>query len=129
MEVLRISTVVDWYALVLTDQSFGSTKNFYCCRSMILLLLPRPLEVLRISTVVDIIPTTLRACPLEVLRISTVVDPPFPDVVDTPLEVLRISTVVDLFLATLFFFPLEVLRISTVVDQPPSDPEYYLWKY
>ena len=34
-----------------------------------------PLEVLRISTVVDCIEKTVTIVPLEVLRISTVVDP------------------------------------------------------
>ena len=54
-----------------------------------------PLEVLRISTVVDLNPRTVQHCPLEVLRISTVVDCSEKTVTIVPLEVLRISTVVD----------------------------------
>ena len=55
--------------------AFGSTKNFYCCRSpfpVVVTILP--LEVLRISTVVDIDSSMTLSIPLEVLRISTVVD-------------------------------------------------------
>ena len=32
LEVLRISTVVDKQESVLESATFGSTKNFYCCR-------------------------------------------------------------------------------------------------
>ena len=35
------------------SQVFGSTKNFYCCRSRKSTVNASPLEVLRISTVVD----------------------------------------------------------------------------
>ena len=48
--------------------------NFYCCRSNFSYIAEEPLEVLRISTVVDPDVHTLTPGPLEVLRISTVVD-------------------------------------------------------
>ena len=51
--------------------------------------------MLRISTVVDILPVSISYVPLEVLRISTVVDCKGVGVPPSPLEVLRISTVVD----------------------------------
>ena len=54
-----------------------------------------PLEVLRISTVVDLILLREYINPLEVLRISTVVDDNPAVIPSAPLEVLRISTVVD----------------------------------
>ena len=56
-----------------------------------------PLEVLRISTVVDLMKRLSYQNPLEVLRISTVVDFNAWNVggIPGPLEVLRISTVVD----------------------------------
>ena len=76
-------------------EPFGSTKNFYCCRYSHRPRLPTPLEVLRISTVVDIDDTLLLSWPLEVLRISTVVDVQRTARLHSPLEVLRISTVVD----------------------------------
>ena len=75
--------------------TFGSTKNFYCCRSCALLCASLPLEVLRISTVVDQLVFYSIPTPLEVLRISTVVDTPYVRAAAEPLEVLRISTVVD----------------------------------
>ena len=96
-----------------------------------------PLEVLRISTVVDVmillfplspfgsaknfyccrfISASTRPFPLEVLRISTVVDVTLIGYGSTPLEVLRISTVVDKKYKKNIKKPLEVLRISTVVD-------------
>ena len=75
LEVLRISTVVDFLhashhfvsfgsaknfyccrflIATLSIFSFGSAKNFYCCRSEdIFAVILFPLEVLRISTVVD----------------------------------------------------------------------------
>ena len=73
---------------------FGSAKNFYCCRSYLPLKSLLPLEVLRISTVVDngdsvvrcffgsaknfyccrLCYNKLKERTLEVLRISTVVD-------------------------------------------------------
>ena len=53
LEVLRISTVVDYGHKVENALAFGSAKNFYCCRSGQVLMYPFPLEVLRISTVVD----------------------------------------------------------------------------
>ena len=53
---------------------FGSTKNFYCCRSHSEFELDNTLEVLRISTVVDRITSPHHQQALEVLRISTVVD-------------------------------------------------------
>ena len=80
-----------------SEISFGSAKNFYCCRYSDLFIFVGPLEVLRISTVVDsslavagLYPFgsaknfyCCRSCraiteykPLEVLRISTVVDLP-----------------------------------------------------
>ena len=62
------------YSLSCVASSFGSAKNFYCCRSSASVPLPSPLEVLRISTVVDSKSITLSDMPLEVLRISTVVD-------------------------------------------------------
>ena len=67
--------------------------------------------------------------PLEVLRISTVVDIDLINSFFFPLEVLRISTVVDTrgFLPALS--PLEVLRISTVVDWTDSGRLEHLWKY
>ena len=61
-----------------TLKTFGSTKNFYCCRYLAELEADSPLEVLRISTVVDISALTSFAFPLEVLRISTVVDGSLP---------------------------------------------------
>ena len=54
--------------------SFGSAKNFYCCRSVAVRKRAAPLEVLRISTVVDLRVFSISSSPLEVLRISTVVD-------------------------------------------------------
>ena len=95
LEVLRISTVVDHKILLQSHHSFGSAKNFYCCRSnknilelfpfgsaknfyccrfFLLLSAADPLEVLRISTVVDRLRSSRTPRPLEVLRISTVVD-------------------------------------------------------
>ena len=74
LEVLRISTVVDQLTFLPPKLSFGSAKNFYCCRFGVdedlpfsfgsaknfyccrfgsLLAAKMPLEVLRISTVVD----------------------------------------------------------------------------
>ena len=75
LEVLRISTVVDIYHHHAAIVAFGSAKNFYCCRFMLSALRNdsfgsaknfyccrsnhahepayQPLEVLRISTVVD----------------------------------------------------------------------------
>ena len=68
--------------------------------------------------------------PLEVLRISTVVDIPSDRVERIPLEVLRISTVVDFCQPSYCGFPLEVLRISTVVDKELVIDKYkHLWKY
>ena len=55
-------------------QTFGSAKNFYCCRYAPGFQDARPLEVLRISTVVDLWNRSPVPRPLEVLRISTVVD-------------------------------------------------------
>ena len=52
LEVLRISTVVDGLRES-KNKTFGSAKNFYCCRSVISSERNTPLEVLRISTVVD----------------------------------------------------------------------------
>ena len=83
------------YSLSCVASSFGSAKNFYCCRSSASVPLPSPLEVLRISTVVDITLRWNELEPLEVLRISTVVDSPCLFLRWAPLEVLRISTVVD----------------------------------
>ena len=40
------------------QMTFGSAKNFYCCRSCRAITEYKPLEVLRISTVVDLPPTT-----------------------------------------------------------------------
>ena len=137
LEVLRISTVVDLRFWSTCFVSFGSTKNFYCCRCRRCPPVLLPLEVLRISTVVDIRLQEEKQNPLEVLRISTVVDlgplrwprytfgstknfyccrfvPVFDD--RMPLEVLRISTVVDWTCPLVTVPPLEVLRISTVVD-------------
>ena len=75
MEVLRISTVVDEPSGNRWRESFGSAKNFYCCRSCRPTIpCHKPLEVLRISTVVDELLEKAEALPLEVLRISTVVD-------------------------------------------------------
>ena len=54
--------------------SFGSAKNFYCCRYLVHAVCAPPLEVLRISTVVDRTCPDGLSVPLEVLRISTVVD-------------------------------------------------------
>ena len=67
--------------------------------------------------------------PLEVLRISTVVDQYHKKPMFSPLEVLRISTVVDRNFSIVYLHPLEVLRISTVVDasRVPTHPP--LWKY
>ena len=53
LEVLRISTVVDHKIPGSVHQTFGSAKNFYCCRSLFPSITVIPLEVLRISTVVD----------------------------------------------------------------------------
>ena len=72
--MLRISTVVDLHFDLLILVSFGSAKNFYCCRYQITGEKTKPLEVLRISTVVDLSPFVKDHPPLEVLRISTVVD-------------------------------------------------------
>ena len=94
--MLRISTVVDAFFMASTSLPFGSAKNFYCCRYFFRLL--------------------LFSLPLEVLRISTVVDHPSASILSPPLEVLRISTVVDAEQARRVRWPLEVLRISTVVD-------------
>ena len=79
LEVLRISTVVDSSLAVAglypfgsaknfyccrsigyrwLQMTFGSAKNFYCCRSCSAITEYKPLEVLRISTVVDLPPTT-----------------------------------------------------------------------
>ena len=79
LEVLRISTVVDSSLAVAglypfgsaknfyccrsigyrwLQMTFGSAKNFYCCRSCRAITEYKPLEVLRISTVVDLPPTT-----------------------------------------------------------------------
>ena len=77
---------------------FGSAKNFYCCRYLQLAHMACPLEVLRISTVVDFLVLAVNRSPLEVLRISTVVDIGAITTGVMPLEVLRISTVVDRFL-------------------------------
>ena len=89
-----------------------------------------PLEVLRISTVVDRSNRKTWTRPLEVLRISTVVDPP------------TVAFAFDTFGSTKNFYccrfydgiewvnkPLEVLRISTVVDVPFRLPISSLWKY
>ena len=97
--------------------TFGSAKNFYCCRSWSASEITLPLEVLRISTVVDIVDVCRSIPPLEVLRISTVVDLLNSRKQRTPLEVLRISTVVDTITSLWNLPPLEVLRISTVVDR------------
>ena len=78
LEVLRISTVVDGLVLLRGILSFGSAKNFYCCRFPKHCTKRKPLEVLRISTVVDLSSIHSPANPLEVLRISTVVDLPGP---------------------------------------------------
>ena len=74
LEVLRISTVVDYLAESPLSEPFGSTKNFYCCRLYCARDADLPLEVLRISTVVDLRMRLHAIQPLEVLRISTVVD-------------------------------------------------------
>ena len=95
MEVLRISTVVDPKGEQWGLFPFGSTKNFYCCRYKFKRPCKHPLDVLRISTVVDIGFRTVKQLPLEVLRISTVVDTLLFGAGNEPLEVLRISTVVD----------------------------------
>ena len=78
LEVLRISTVVDGLVLLRGILSFGSAKNFYCCRFPKHCTKRKPLEVLRISTVVDLSSIHSPANPLEVLIISTVVDLPGP---------------------------------------------------
>ena len=93
--MLRISTVVDlWHRKNMS--CFGSAKNFYCCRSDIEELNDIALEVLRISTVVDLSRSVTAAMSLEVLRISTVVDITALNIIWATLEVLRISTVVDI---------------------------------
>ena len=74
LEVLRISTVVDNVRADAPMKTFGSTKNFYCCRYPVPFPLLSLLEVLRISTVVDFMPLMFTIPLLEVLRISTVVD-------------------------------------------------------
>ena len=66
--------------------------------------------------------------PLEVLRISTVVDRAEIYLGWGPLEVLRISTVVDAEQSRSKSFPLEVLRISTVVDLVNPSLPWSLWK-
>ena len=88
--------------------TFGSAKNFYCCRSGVY--------------------HRVRLIPLEVLRISTVVDTPPLCLIGHPLEVLRISTVVDRSSCYFTSEPLEVLRISTVVDKAQIIKHYSLWK-
>ena len=72
--MLRISTVVDNDCVLFFHKPFGSAKNFYCCRLMHMNIVVKPLEVLRISTVVDNLFLPGHCVPLEVLRISTVVD-------------------------------------------------------
>ena len=112
-----------------TLKSFGSAKNFYCCRLLARVRADIPLEVLRISTVVDSVELANRLSPLEVLRISTVVDSILPHLSLLPLEVLRISTVVDPRYTAFPLLPLEVLRISTVVDKSTGLPQIpHLWK-
>ena len=116
LEVLRISTVVDynengikWFPFGSTknfyccrsslfgssDTAFGSTKNFYCCRSCILVNNRNTFGSTK----------NFYCC-----RLSE------EDMEGSPLEVLRISTVVDFNVVAFFEYPLEVLRISTVVD-------------
>ena len=118
--------------------SFGSTKNFYCCRLLCEIFShPLLLEVLRISTVVDfccallIIGTfgstkNFYCCRFAVngfnlcafgstknfycCRYFSILNGM------SLLEVLRISTVVDTECHTHAPLLLEVLRISTVVD-------------
>ena len=128
LEVLRISTVVDTYITDGTFTAFGSAKNFYCCRCH----LRRPagctfgsaknFYCCRYRRIF------LRWPPLEVLRISTVVDTPPLCLIGHPLEVLRISTVVDRSSCYFTSEPLEVLRISTVVDKAQIIKHYSLWK-
>ena len=76
-------------------KAFGSTKNFYCCRSVFLLMRNIAFGSTKNFYCCRLKQAERKARPLEVLRISTVVDPHAVKMVTTPLEVLRISTVVD----------------------------------
>ena len=77
--------------------SVGSAKNFYCCRSCVPVCLLIPFGSAKNFYCCRLIGFGTPVTPLEVLRISTVVDWTCPLVTVPPLEVLRISTVVDPF--------------------------------
>ena len=97
--------------------AFGSAKNFYCCRSSTIVPSCSPLEVLRISTVVDSNFAAVSHLPFGSAKNFYCCRYYIPPIKITPLEVLRISTVVDGLGNQFDSRPLEVLRISTVVDR------------
>ena len=95
LEVLRISTVVDLSTPTTSRVSFGSAKNFYCCRLIAKVDGRRAFGSAKNFYCCRCLKRNNVSAPLEVLRISTVVDFRLRLFPLTPLEVLRISTVVD----------------------------------
>ena len=74
LEVLRISTVVDQLTFLPPKLSFGSAKNFYCCRFGVDEDLPFSFGSAKNFYCCRFVSLLAAKMPLEVLRISTVVD-------------------------------------------------------